>query len=170
MSHGLQLDAPPSEYLPAAQVAQPTSSDFWPAPVPCFPEGQSAQVSLEDAPAAPLYFPMRQSLQTAAPFVASNVPYLPCGQSVEQLLKGSADDVPRAQVLHSVRDVTFANLPASQSMQSFSKLLAASLLLYLPAGQPKHCLSLVAARTSLYFPREQRLHAPLRVLAEPVAP
>ena len=173
MSHGLQLDAPPSEYLPAAQVAQPSFSDFWPAPVPCFPEGQSAQVSLEDAPAAPLYFPMRQSLQTAAPFVASNVPYLPCGQSVEQLRKGSADEDPSAHALHSVLEEMFANLPCTQSMQSASKLLAASLLLYLPLGQSKHCCLLVAARTSLYFPRGQGLHAPSRVdlmLAVPAAP
>ena len=67
VSHAVQLDAPPPEYVPAAHVAQPTSSDIWPAPLPYFPEGQSAQVSLEDAPAAPLYFPMVQLLQTAAP-------------------------------------------------------------------------------------------------------
>ena len=139
VSHTVQLDAPPPEYLPAVHIVQPRSSDVWPAPLPCFPEGQSAQVSMEDAPAAPLYFPMRQSLQTAAPFVASNVPYLPCGQSVEQLRKGSADEDPRAHTLHSVLEERPANLPCTQSMQSASKLLAASLLLYLPLGQSKHC-------------------------------
>ena len=112
VSHTLQLGAPlPPEYLPAVHIVQPASSDSRPAPVPCFPEGQSAQVSLEDAPVAPLYFPMEQSLQTAAPFVASNVPYLPCGQSVEQLRKGFADEDPRAHALHSVLEETPANVP-----------------------------------------------------------
>ena len=139
VSHMEQLGAPPSEYVPAAHVAQPTSSDIWLTPLPCFPEGQSAQVSLEDAPIAPLYFPSRQSLQTAAPFVASNVPYLPFGQSVEQLRKGFSDDDPSAHALHMVLFALSANLPCTQSMQSSSKLLAASLLLYLPLGQSKHC-------------------------------
>ena len=67
VAHTVQFDAPPPEYLPAVHIVQPRSSDVWPAPLPCFPEGQSAQVLLEDAPAAPLYFPMAQSLQTATP-------------------------------------------------------------------------------------------------------
>ena len=139
VSHTVQLDAPPPEYLPAVHIVQPASSDFWPAPVPCFPEGQSAQVSLEDAPAAPLYFPLGQSLQTAAPFVASNVPYLPCGQSVEQSRKGETDEDPGSHALHSVLEELPANFPCSQLMQSASNLLAASLLLNLPLGHSKHC-------------------------------
>ena len=74
LSHTEQLDVPPSEYLPASHVAQPTFSDVWPAPLPCFPEGHPAQVSLEDAPTAPLYFPMAQSLQTVMASSASKVP------------------------------------------------------------------------------------------------